>query len=276
MNEWPLVSVVCLCHNQGAYVEEAIASVTNQRYPSVELIVVDDGSADNSKTIITKLSAKYAFHFINIQKSIGNCAAFNQGFKKSKGDYIIDLAADDILMANRISKGMDSFKAGDYGVTFCNVLNIDKAGNELGLHFEANKLQSVPQGDVYLNLIQKYFISPPSMMIKREVLEELNGYDETLSYEDFDFWIRSSRNWQYAYTDDVLVKKRKLPDSLSTRQFAFRSKHQLSTLRVCEKIKVLNRSRSEDVALRKRCFYEIRQCIRQANFQLIPAFLRLI
>jgi len=107
------------------------------------------------------------------------------------------------------------------------------------------------------------------------VLDELNGYDESLTYEDFDFWIRSSRKFQYGYTNKILVKKRDVPGSLSKKQFSLLNKHQKSTLKVCKKIKKLNRSKAENYALRKRCFYEIRNCVKQGNLTLIPSFLRL-
>jgi hypothetical protein len=113
------------------------------------------------------------------------------------------------------------------------------------------------------------------MMIRRKVLEMLGGYDEQLTYEDFDFWIRSSRHWNYAFTDQILVKKRILKDSFSSEQFQLLSKHQKSTLKVCRKIKKLNKTVLEDLALQQRCWYEIRQCAKQGNFGLIPAFFNL-
>lgn len=273
MNQLPLISVICLCHNHEKYVAQAIQSVWDQSYPNIELIVVDDGSNDRSKDIIQKKLEGKGAQFINIPTRIGNCSAFNKGFFSSKGEYLIDLAADDLLMPERVLKGLNTFLRSGAGVTFCNVMNITEDGQELGQHFAG---KSIPEGDIYLDLIKRYFISPPGMMIKREVLEDLNGYDETLTYEDFDFWIRSSRNWKYAYTDEILVKKRKITDSLSDQQFRFKSIHQTSTLEVCKKIKELNRSKEENSALRKRCFYEIKQCLKQGNISLIPAFLKLL
>ncbi|MEP1032943.1 glycosyltransferase [Ekhidna sp.] len=280
MNQLPLVSVVCLCHNHLSHLRRSIQSVLSQSYPYVELIVVDDGSTDGSKEMIQAIIEDKNIQYIDIPSSIGNCTAFNLGFEKTKGAYIIDLAADDVLLPERIMKGINSFLNSDAGVTFCDVMNLDENGVELGTHFKRNRndvlIENVPEGDIYVELIERYFISPPGMMIKREVIEELSGYDESLSYEDFDFWIRSSRNWQYSFTDDVLVQKRKLSGSLSEQQFRYKSKHQKTTLKVCQKIKELNRSGEEKSALRRRCLYEMRQCIRQGNFRLIPEFLKLL
>jgi len=270
----PLVSVICLCHNQAAFVKEALDSVFDQTYSNVELIVVDDGSKDGSQRVIKESIVKRDIEFISLDKSLGNCKAFNIGFKKTRGDFIIDLAADDVLLHTRISEGIKTFGQKEIGVEFCNVMNVDEAGDELSVHFTQD--HDVPEGDIYLNLIEKYIISPPGMMIKRAVLESLGGYDESLHYEDFDFWIRSSRNYTYGYTNKILVKKRILRNSHSKKQFKFRNKHQKSTLKVCEKILHLNKSKLEDKALKIRGQYEIRQAIKSGNIELIPDFIKLI
>ncbi len=276
----PLVSVICLCHNHNEFVEESIQSVLEQDYPNVELIVVDDGSSDGSQDAIEKSISDREIKFIPIEDSIGNCKAFNRGFQESSGEYVIDLAADDILLSTRISEGLKAFDSDKIGVTFCDTFLIDKNGNVVGTHYQRDDsgklIEDVPQGDLYLDLIKRFFISAPTMLIRRGVLDQLGGYDENLSYEDFDFWIRSSRNWEYSFTDQLLVKKRILNRSHSTRQFVRFSRHQKSTLEVCRKIGKLNRHEEEDKALKKRCQYEIRQCIRQGNLGLIPGFLKLL
>ncbi len=260
--------------------EESIQSVLGQDYPQVELIVVDDGSTDGSKDTIKKLIDGKDLTFISISDNIGNCKAFNQGFRKSSGAFIIDLAADDVLLSSRISEGLVALSSDETGVNFCDTFLIDKDGNEMGTHYkreETGKLaEDIPQGDLYQKLIHRFFISAPTMMIRREVMEELDGYDEDLKYEDFDFWIRSSRNWKYTFSDQVLVKKRILDNSNSAQQFKRFTNHQKSTLKVCQKIKQLNRNEEENQALKKRCWYEIRQCIKQGNLGLIPGFLKLI
>lgn len=275
----PLVSVICLSHNHNEFVEESIQSVLDQDYENVELIVVDDGSTDGTKDRIEKMVSGTDIKFLSLQENVGNCTAFNRGFEQSSGEFLIDLAADDVLLKNRITEGLPTFSSEEIGVNFCDAQLIDRSGQILGTHFKRNQEglleEHVHEGDMYEILIKRYFVAAPTMMMKREVLTELGGYDENLSYEDFDFWIRSSRNWQYKFTDKVLVKKRLLKNSHSTSQFRFLSRHQRSTLKVCKKIKGLNRSNSENQALKTRCKYEVRQCLRQCNWQLIPAFLSL-
>src|SRR5690606_20182805 len=175
---------------------------------------------------------------------------------------------DDLLDADRLENGVNLFKTLDdtYGVIFGDAEWVDKDQKHLYFHSERFPNTSVPQGDIYRHLIEKYFICSPTMMFRRSVMERLNGYDESLSYEDFDFWIRSSREFRYAYDAKVLVKKRKLSTSLSAAQYKIRNRHNASTYRVCEKILTLNKNIDEQRALRKRIQYETRQCLRTLDF----------
>ncbi len=77
-------------------------------------------------------------------------------------------------------------------------------------------ISHIPQGDVYRDMLTTYFIPGPTMMIRREVFAALGGYDESLSYEDFDFWVRSSRIYRYAFLNERLTSIRKLKSSMST------------------------------------------------------------
>ncbi len=282
MDSQPLVSIICLCYNQKKYVGAAIRSALAQTYAHIELIVVDDGSSDGSKEEIYKELYGKSIEFIDIPENIGNCAAFNKGLARSSGEYILDLAADDLLLPMRVEIGLQDFAAAGpkAGVHFSDAFIVDEEGQPLGTHYSRDKdgklVTAVPTGDVYLELIGKYFICPPTMMFKREVLDQIGGYDETLAYEDFDFWIRSSRNFEYIFNRAPLTKKRIVRNSDSQRQFAFRSKHSYSTFRVCQKIFHLNQTIEEDHALVKRCWYEFRLAAKTFNFSLLSKYFQLI
>ncbi len=282
MNSKPLVSVICLCYNQAAYVEDAIRSVLDQNYPQVELIVVDDASDDFSATVINQLARELGFKTIFHTHNRGNCRSFNEAFKRSKGRYLIDLAADDILLKDRIAIGVDMLeKSGpEYGVHFSDVLHIDEHQNPIRAHYrrdrEGKLLESVPQGDVYCAVLERYFISTPSMLIRRSVLEALGGYDETLTYEDFDFWVRSARNFKYAFSDAVLVKKRILTGSLSREQYHQSNPHLVSTAVVCEKAYQLNQNKVENQALVKRVKYELQWALITENHEATKRFIALL
>lgn len=272
----PKVSVICTCYNHDKYVTECMQSVMDQDYRNFELIVVDDGSTDDSVGAIELFQKKFPeIVVVKLEKNIGICKAFNTGFKMSSGDLLIDLAADDVLLPTRLSRGVENFRDADIncGVVFGDAEWIDEKGNHLYFHSQKFPHHKVPRGNIYKDLVERYFICSPTMMFRRKIIDFMNGYDESLTYEDFDFWIRSSRRFQYHYDPEVLVKKRKVKNSLSHEQFRILSRHSKSTYRVCTKILELNRSEAERRATSKRLQYEIRQSIRTLDILLAYKYL---
>ncbi|HZY80765.1 MAG TPA: glycosyltransferase [Cyclobacteriaceae bacterium] len=267
----PLVSIICVCYNHERFVKDALLSAVNNTYKNKEIIVVDDHSSDKSVEIIKEFIKDHpGIGFIQMPANKGNCAAFNAGFRKSKGDFLIDFAADDILPADCLQNSIDAFRARDssYGVLYGDVLYITEDGRHLHKHSEKFPPAAMPEGDIYIDLIKKYFVSSASMTIRRSVLEKLNGYDESLAYEDFDFWIRSSREFKYFYSNTVQIFKRMVKGSMSDTQFERGNPQQLTTYRVCEKILDLNRTTEEDEALSQRIKYELKKSLLRFDFSL--------
>jgi glycosyltransferase involved in cell wall biosynthesis len=272
----PTVTVICLCYNQARFVEEAINSVLAQTYPHVQLVVVDDASTDDSVSVIGRLAALHqGIEFLPLSHNVGNCKAFNHALAHARGEYIIDLAADDILLPGRVASGVEVLReaGGSCDVQFTDAEWIAADGKHLYWHSDRFPHHTIPQGDIYKDLISRFFICSPTMMFKRDVIQSLGGYDEALSYEDFDFWIRSSRNFRYCYTPEVLVRKRIVRNSMSHKQFTLFSEQQRSTYRVCEKIMSLNRSADEKSALAGRILYEMRVCLRLLDFLLLVKYM---
>lgn len=238
----PWVSVICTSYNHEAYVQQALQSVIDQDYPNVELIVIDNGSTDRTAACIAAFSQAHpAIRYILNSVNVGLNRAFNQGLALAQGRYVIDLSADDVLLPGRITKQADYFEqlSGPYAVVFSNAAYIDAQGQSTGVHYAVDDTGHarlpVPTGDVFRPILESYFICTPTMMMRRDVLDELGGYDESLAYEDFDFWVRSSRHYHYAYLDEILTQKRQLPDSLSTQVVLPDTKLLQSTLVVCQK-----------------------------------------
>lgn len=279
----PLVSVICLCYNHELYLRESVLSVIGQTYANIEIILVDDCSRDGSTGEIARIVRQFPhINCLFLKNNLGNCTAFNRGLALAKGKYIIDLATDDVLHHERVEKGVIALETAgaDFGVNFCDAAFIDRFSKITGNHYKRDKqgklIDDVPQGDVYKHLLGRYFICPPTMMIKKEVLDDLGGYDGQLAYEDFDFWVRSSRKYKYVFTDQVLVSKRILTNSLSKQQYAPGSRQLHATYLVCEKAFALNKNRFENKGLKQRVTYELRQAIRSNNKQAAQDFLKLL
>lgn len=272
----PLVSVICLCYNHRKYVVESIESVLSQSYMNIELIIVDDASTDDSQEVIRNFINKFPkIKFIPLSNNTGNCRAFNIGWQASSGDYVIDLAADDLLLPQRITLGIECFlKAGsEYGVHFGDARIIDENGNLLREHLTTSYfLDNVPEGILFSILLAKYFINPATMMYSKPLLDYIGGYDETLAYEDFDLWIRSSKKFKYCYTNSLLIAKRTLKGAYSNKQYKPGSKILKSTLRVCEKAFVLCENNREYRALLIRIKYEKKMAFLSLNWSVLWGF----
>ena len=124
MNQNPLVSILINNYNYAAFLAEAIDSAIDRTYENIEVIVVDDGSTDNSREII----AGYGNKVIPIIKENGGQAStFNAGFDKSKGDIICFLDADDLFLSNKIEKIVSIFnKYSDINWCFHSFTRVDK------------------------------------------------------------------------------------------------------------------------------------------------------
>ncbi|MBJ6369296.1 glycosyltransferase [Snuella sedimenti] len=284
MNKKPLVTVICICHNHMDYVVESLNSVINQTYNNIEIIIIDDASKDDSIIKIKEWIAHKDILFIENKENIGNTKTFNKALALAKGEYILDLATDDILTTTCIENQIYRFKNSKYknlGVVFSNMERIDENGNHISYQYDLNNenkaKQKPPTGDIYKFIIHSYFLSAPTMLIKKNVLKKLKGYDENLSYEDLDFWFRSSRLFEYDYVDKVLVKKRILKESLSSN-FTKRRGINLgkSTYKVCKKAIYLNKNKEEHKALINRIIYELRLAIKNYNVILFIKFFALL
>lgn len=266
----PLVTIIGISYNHEAFIKEALESLWAQSYDNLQVILLDDASTDQSQQVITDLiSGKEEITCIPHKTNLGYTTTFNEGLALARGEFIIDFALDDVMLPDFIEKSLNALESAgkQCGVSFTNAIYINEQSEETDNHYELLKtkgmISEMPQGDVFEMIIKRYFICTPTMMIRKEVFDRLGGYDETLAFEDFDFWVRSSRYFEYVYTDEVLMKKRKLNTSMSANRYRHWENKQLnSVLKVCEKAFTLCKNKAELKALRSRLFYEYRQTLR--------------
>ncbi len=274
----PLVTVMCLCYNHARFVAEAIQSVFNQSYSPIQLIVIDDASTDESVRVIVQcLKDKADVIFVKHSGNQGYTKTLNQAVALAKGEWLIDLAADDVLLPNRVQEGIRLVnELGEkYGVHFSDAEMITENGQFIRKHSDRFPHRTIPQGDIYQALINRYFILSPALMFRREVIQTIGGYDESLAYEDFDFLMRASREFLFCYSPITLMRRRVVVGSMSEKQFKRGSEQRWSTLKVCEKIAQMNRTKGEHDALKVRLRYEIRLSLQLLDFPLAIAFIRL-
>lgn len=266
MIQQPLVTIIGLCYNHAPFLEEALLSVLTQDYSPIEIIVVDDCSTDKSAMLLRQFAAQYpALTVLFHSENKGNCTTFNEALALATGDFIIDFATDDVMPQGRLRKQLAFFEAQkpEIGVVYTNVALINREGKFLKTYYATDAV--LPQGNVFEALLRNSFIMPSSMMIRKGVFDELQGYDARLAYEDFDFWIRSARTWQYAYLPEVLMKQRVFAGSYSTRFTQRKNNLVPTTVNVCQKAVSLIRTETEKNALISRLKRVMRQCFLTEN-----------
>jgi glycosyltransferase involved in cell wall biosynthesis len=274
----PLVSVICVCFNHARFVVEALESVKNQTYSNTELIIVDDGSSDGSPSVIEHwLKENTNAVFLDLKENHGYTKAFNKAFGLIKGEFFIDLSGDDVLQPERIQKGIDGFvqKGDRYAVQFSDANLIDETGKFINKHSDKFPHHTIPQGDLYAEVIQRYFICSPTMLIRKSAVDAFGGYDENLKYEDFDLWVQVGRDHHFFYLPEPLVNVRVLANSLGATQYTRNSPQLESTFLVCEKILRLNRTPLEKKAINRRILYELKQNLRLFHIGLCIRYIGL-
>ncbi|WP_428664079.1 glycosyltransferase family 2 protein [Runella sp.] len=279
----PIVTVICTCYNHEPFVRESLLSVIHQTYSSIQLIVIDNASTDESRRVIQRFTDEYPeVIFLRNTHNIGLCKAFNQGLGEATGKYVIDLAADDVMPPDRIEKQVQAFESlpKDYAVVFSNAAYIDSSDKKLGYHYslgpDGHAEGRVPSGDIYKEILRRYFICTPTIMIRKSVLMKLGGYDENLSYEDFDFFIRSAHDYKYHYIDEVLMYKRVLSGSMATQFYQVGNSMLRSSWEVCNKAYDLSRSQEEYDILASRIREFIKKCFVAEDAEQALAFRKLL
>ena len=270
---YPLVSVICLCYNHKCFLLEALDSVVNQTYPNLEILVVDDASTDTSPALLQQYQALHPeIKLILHQKNTGNCQAFNEAFAQSAGEYIIDFATDDVLLPNRITEQVKAFAQLDktFGIIYTDAELIDKNSRFIRHFYKRNAQGKIPglppSGDVFTAILSQSFLCPPTMIFRRAVYDALNGYDATLAYEDFDFWVRAAREYKFFFLDQITTRRRLHPNSLSRQAYKPHDRQLASTVAVCYKAFKLIRTPAEKQALIVRVRSELRQAYFTQNF----------
>ncbi|SHM85216.1 glycosyltransferase [Flavobacterium saccharophilum] len=288
MQDKSLVTIICLCYNQEKYVVESLFSAIHQDYPFVEVIIVDDFSTDNSRKVIQKWLIDYPeIRFIANETNLGSTKSFNKALKLAKGDYIIDLACDDILLSNCVSLQLKAFQESSFkklGVVYGNAELINEKGDFYFYYFpvDFNKktIEKRATGDIYLSVISGgNSICSVSSMVKKSVFDALNGYDENLSYEDLDLWIRASRIYDFDYIDEILIKKRISTTSFGTHFFikndARSKKINYSTYLIIQKAIRLNRTKIEHKAILRRMHFEMTLAFKTSDYRLFFKYILL-
>lgn len=203
MNNNPLVSILIPCYNGEQFVAEAIESALEQTYPHVEVIVVDDGSRDNSVEVLKSYGDRIRYEAGPNQ---GACAARNRAFELSSGEFIQYLDADDVLLPEKLERQVPILSQNVADLTFCKG-NIFGDGKPL----RPKKSQiGCPEGkDPFLFCLGQG-LSTEGPLIRRSLVERVSGFDEMIKRgQEWNFHVRlAAAGMRIHYSDELLYNHR--------------------------------------------------------------------
>lgn len=196
----PLVSIVIPCYNQGHYLRQAIKSVLAQDYAPIELIVLDDGSTDDTKTVLAAYAGR--FH-CESHANRGQAATLNKGWRMSKGEILSYLAADDFLLPGAVGKAVERLVANpEVVLTYCDFNRVDP---------ESRVIWQVRAPEFsYRDLAVGLICQPgPGVFFRRGALERAGFWNESLRHTpDFDCWLRLGLEGTFLRIPEVLAAYR--------------------------------------------------------------------
>lgn len=201
--EQPLVSVIIASYNHADYIEASIQSVLAQTYPNIELLVIDDGSKDDSVERIRRLQAQHGFNF-RVQQNQGLSRTLNAAIERARGVLIAPFGSDDIMLPDRIAKQV-AWLADKPEVGICggNIQEIDEHGHPRGTPKVLTQ-RRLDFEDVFLD--RKPGVPAPTLMFRRKALEQVGGFDPEVRLEDLLIELKITRaGWFIDALPDVLA-----------------------------------------------------------------------
>ena len=209
MNNQPKITVYITNHNYGEYLVQAIQSVLDQTFQDFELIIIDDGSTDNSRTILKKYEQMINTKII-YQQNRGLPISNNIALQQSKGEYIIRLDADDYFDKNALKILINEFDDENIGMVFGDWYITNSKGDVLGIEKRHDFDKDVSLYDLPAH--------GACTMFRTKFLKEIGGYDETISRQDgYELWFRFIEEYEIRNINIPVFYYRKHGSSLTDK-----------------------------------------------------------
>ncbi len=194
----PTVTVVIPTHNLALHLPEAIASVRSQQWPNLELIVIDDGSTDETGRVLANLARDGGLNWFRQDKA-GAAAARNRGIKAATGDWIAFLDADDVWLPDKLATQFKALEKVGADFSFTDSRLRFANGQERDLQCQVLKGPLMPQ------LITGNLFGTPTVIVRRRCFERVGFFDEQLrTGEDWDMWLRLASAFTHAWVPEPL------------------------------------------------------------------------
>ena len=201
------VSVIIPTYNREATIGASIQSVLNQTWQNFEIIIVDDGSTDNTRQVIEAFTDD-RIRYICLEQNGGASHARNTGIRLSVSEFVAFLDSDDEWLPEKLEKQMQVMQQATeaVGLVYCRMRGTKKDGSILICPELWRPVEEL-QGNIFYPLLEENVIGTPAMLVRKECLEQTGGFDEWLKcLEDWELILRIAEKWEIGFVDDILVE----------------------------------------------------------------------
>ncbi|MFQ5784551.1 MAG: glycosyltransferase family 2 protein [Alphaproteobacteria bacterium] len=214
--ERPLVSAVIPAYNASGTILRALESVRIQDYEPIEVIVVDDGSADGTGDLVASYEGR-GIRLITLDRNQGECGAMNVGIREAKGEYIAFLDADDEWLEGKITRQVEQLQANPrLSFVVCDSMLVGRDGSIS--EPSADDCPMVEGAEAWRRLLLCSFVAKPCVVARRSTLLALDGFNPALSVAgDQEMWIRLALAGEVGCIRKPLVRVHDTPGSLMSR-----------------------------------------------------------
>jgi len=258
-----VISVIIPAYNRSLLLKRSINSVYSQTFKDFEIIVVDDGSTDNTSSLIKEYNNKIKYIYITHS---GVSKARNVGINSANGEWISFLDSDDYWLPEKLEKQMIYLvKNNRY-----KICHTDEIWIRNGVRINQGKKHKKYEGWFFYPSLDLCLISPSSILIHREILNEVGLFDESLEYvEDYDLWLRITSRFPIGYLNEKLVVKVGGHEDQLSRKIDGIEKYRIMSLEKLIRSKTLKTfllKRTIEV-YRKKCNIYISGCIKRGKLE---------
>ena len=211
----PLVSVVIPCYNHEQFVQDSIQSVIDQTYENIELIIIDDGSTDNSVSKIQEMVVICEQRFVNFEfrsrLNVGLSATLNESLEWCRGKYYSAIASDDEMLNEKTTIQVSFLEKNlDCVAVFGGIKFIDSNGISL------NELLSKDRSYNFKEIIMhEHDLPAPTQMVRLNIIKDIGGYNSSLFIEDWYMWLKLSMHGHMSYISHTFCLYRRHDSNIS-------------------------------------------------------------
>ena len=212
VGEKPKVSIITPTYNRAGFIGEAVESVLAQAMPDWELLIVDDGSTDNTREVLEPYLLDHRIHYI-YQSNQGQSGARNTALNRVQGGLVGFLDSDDLWGAHKLERQLSVFQ--DHA--HVHIVHGDESIiDEHGLEISQKNMRRY-SGRITPQLLADNSVSITTALVKRECFEEMGGFDASCGVaDDYDLWLRFSARYRFYYAPGIVAAYRVMADQISS------------------------------------------------------------